>query len=116
MLEGFVCLAMSLPSNWLLADSGVPAFFCQGSCLAVRVAISNVVKPCLLGASMCESKPSVLNGQSELLADSALSRFEVGDVVIQEPTREVGCKNVRRLVAVHANMRSQFSLLQLACS
>lgn len=37
--------------------------------------------------------------------------FEVGDVVIQEPTREVGCKNVRRLVAVHCNMRSQFSLL-----
>jgi len=37
--------------------------------------------------------------------------FEVGDVVVQEPTREVGCRNVRRLVAVHANMRSQFSLL-----
>ncbi|CAJ1461948.1 unnamed protein product [Effrenium voratum] len=37
--------------------------------------------------------------------------FEVGDVVVQEPTKEVGCKNVRRLVAVHCNMRSQFSLL-----
>lgn len=37
--------------------------------------------------------------------------FEVGDVVIQEPTREVGCRNVRRVAAVHAAMRSQFSIL-----
>jgi len=37
--------------------------------------------------------------------------FEVGDVVVQEPTREVGCKNVRRMAAVHATVKSQFSIL-----
>jgi len=37
--------------------------------------------------------------------------FEVGDVVIQEPTREVGCKNVRRVAALHANTKSQFAII-----
>jgi len=37
--------------------------------------------------------------------------FEVGDCVIQEPTREVGCKNVRRVAALHANTKSQFAVI-----
>ncbi|OLP92015.1 putative phenylalanine--tRNA ligase beta subunit [Symbiodinium microadriaticum] len=61
-------------------------------------------------------RTSMMPGILKTLANSKqlpppIKLFEVGDVVIQEPTREVGCKNVRRLVAVHANMRSQFSLL-----
>jgi len=41
--------------------------------------------------------------------------FEVGDVVLQEPKGEVGCKNVRRLCAIHANSRSQFGLMHGVC-
>jgi len=37
--------------------------------------------------------------------------FEVGDCVIQEPSREVGCKNVRRVAALHANTKSQFAVI-----
>merc|ERR1719188_2384737 len=36
--------------------------------------------------------------------------FEVGDVVIQEPTREVGSKNVRRIAVVSCNTKSAFSV------
>jgi phenylalanyl-tRNA synthetase beta chain len=34
--------------------------------------------------------------------------FEISDVVIQEPTREVGCKNVRRVCMVHAGQKAEF--------
>merc|ERR1712032_513976 len=37
--------------------------------------------------------------------------FEVGDCVVQEPTREVGCKNVRRVAALYANTKSQFAVI-----
>lgn len=37
--------------------------------------------------------------------------FEVGDIVIQEPTMEVGAKNVRRVCAIHAGQTSEFSKL-----
>lgn len=37
--------------------------------------------------------------------------FECGDVVIQEPTREVGSRNVRRIGALHTALTSQFSLM-----
>lgn len=37
--------------------------------------------------------------------------FEVGDVVVQDPTREVGCRNVRRVTAIQASMKSQFAVM-----
>mmetsp|Transcript_37287 Transcript_37287/g.98269 ORF Transcript_37287/g.98269 Transcript_37287/m.98269 type:complete len:629 (-) Transcript_37287:126-2012(-) len=37
--------------------------------------------------------------------------FEAGDVVIQEPTKEVGSKNVRRVAALYASTKSAFSVL-----
>lgn len=36
--------------------------------------------------------------------------FEVADVVVPEPTREVGCKNVRRVCVVHVNHTAQFEV------
>lgn len=61
-------------------------------------------------------RTSVLPGILKTLANNKqlpppIRLFEVGDVVIQEPTMEVGCKNVRRLCAVHSSTRSQFSLM-----
>eukprot|EP00931_Biecheleriopsis_adriatica_P023818 TRINITY_DN1496_c0_g1_i2.p1 TRINITY_DN1496_c0_g1~~TRINITY_DN1496_c0_g1_i2.p1 ORF type:complete len:630 (-),score=158.80 TRINITY_DN1496_c0_g1_i2:68-1957(-) len=61
-------------------------------------------------------RTSVVPGLLKTLAHSKqlpppIRLFEVGDVVIQEPTAEVGCKNVRRLSCVHANTRSQFALM-----
>eukprot|EP00933_Yihiella_yeosuensis_P030614 TRINITY_DN24237_c0_g1_i1.p1 TRINITY_DN24237_c0_g1~~TRINITY_DN24237_c0_g1_i1.p1 ORF type:complete len:629 (-),score=136.45 TRINITY_DN24237_c0_g1_i1:88-1974(-) len=37
--------------------------------------------------------------------------FEVGDIVVQDPTKDVGSRNVRRIVAVHAAPKSQFALM-----
>jgi len=37
--------------------------------------------------------------------------FEAGDVVIQEPTKEVGARNVRRIGALHSAYTSQFSVM-----
>lgn len=37
--------------------------------------------------------------------------FEVGDVVLQEPTKEVGCRNVRRVAALYSSTKSAFSVL-----
>mmetsp|Transcript_32995 Transcript_32995/g.83761 ORF Transcript_32995/g.83761 Transcript_32995/m.83761 type:complete len:629 (-) Transcript_32995:143-2029(-) len=37
--------------------------------------------------------------------------FEAGDVVIQEPTREVGSRNVRRVAALYSSTKSAFSVL-----
>jgi len=37
--------------------------------------------------------------------------FEVGDVVIQEPTKEVGSRNVRRIAALFSSTKSAFSVL-----
>uniref|UniRef100_A0A7S1S4A0 phenylalanine--tRNA ligase n=1 Tax=Alexandrium catenella TaxID=2925 RepID=A0A7S1S4A0_ALECA len=61
-------------------------------------------------------RTSILPGILKTLASNKsqpppIRLFEVGDVVVQEPTREVGCRNVRRLGAVHAAMKSQFSIL-----
>lgn len=36
--------------------------------------------------------------------------FEVGDVVLQEPTRETGSRNVRRVCALNTGMKSNLSL------
>jgi len=36
--------------------------------------------------------------------------FEVADVVVPEPTREVGCKNVRRVCVVHVSHTAQFEV------
>jgi len=38
-----------------------------------------------------------------------LKIFEVGDVVVQEPTKEVGSMNVRRVAALYASTKSNFS-------
>lgn len=37
--------------------------------------------------------------------------FEVGDVVVQDPTREVGSRNVRRVAGLYSDMKSNFSVL-----
>lgn len=37
--------------------------------------------------------------------------FEVGDVVLQDPTREVRSKNVRRIGAIHSDTKTQLHLL-----
>jgi len=37
--------------------------------------------------------------------------FEVGDVVVQEPTKEVGSRNVRRVAALYSSTKSAFSVL-----
>merc|ERR1712151_183764 len=37
--------------------------------------------------------------------------FEAGDVVIQDPTKEVSSKNVRRVAALHTALTSQFSIM-----
>merc|ERR1719329_1912371 len=37
--------------------------------------------------------------------------FEVGDVVLQEPTMEVGARNFRRVCAIHAGHTAEFSKL-----
>merc|ERR1719401_1704920 len=37
--------------------------------------------------------------------------FEVGDVVVQEPTKEVGSKNVRRIAALSCATKSAFSVM-----
>jgi len=49
-------------------------------------------------------------GQNKHLERPVCS-FEVGDVVVQEPTREVGCRNVRRVGAVYSCMKGAFSLV-----
>mmetsp|Transcript_43993 Transcript_43993/g.113713 ORF Transcript_43993/g.113713 Transcript_43993/m.113713 type:complete len:630 (-) Transcript_43993:171-2060(-) len=61
-------------------------------------------------------RTSVLPGLMKTLAcnkDQALPirLFEVGDVVVQEPTKEVGSKNVRRVAAVYSAAKSAFSVL-----
>mmetsp|Transcript_4719 Transcript_4719/g.13781 ORF Transcript_4719/g.13781 Transcript_4719/m.13781 type:complete len:630 (-) Transcript_4719:124-2013(-) len=61
-------------------------------------------------------RTSVLPGLLKTLASNKgqelpIRLFEVGDAVLQEPTREVGSKNVRRVAACHAASVSQFSLL-----
>lgn len=37
--------------------------------------------------------------------------FEIGDVVIQEPTRETGSKNQRRVCAMHSGLTSGFEII-----
>lgn len=37
--------------------------------------------------------------------------FEIGDVVIQDPTRETGSKNQRRVCALHAGLTSGFEII-----
>lgn len=37
--------------------------------------------------------------------------FEVGDIVVQEPTMEVGAKNIRRVCAINAGHTAEFSKL-----
>merc|ERR1712232_614243 len=37
--------------------------------------------------------------------------FEIGDVVVQEPTLEVGAKNVRRACVMQADTKSNFQAL-----
>jgi len=61
-------------------------------------------------------RTSVLPGVLKTLANNKelpppIKLFEVGDVVVLEPTREVGCKNVRRLCAVYAAMKTNFGML-----
>lgn len=61
-------------------------------------------------------RTSVLPGILKTLANNKelpppIKLFEVGDVVIQEPTREVGCRNVRRVCAIIASTKTAFGLL-----
>mmetsp|Transcript_58316 Transcript_58316/g.94342 ORF Transcript_58316/g.94342 Transcript_58316/m.94342 type:complete len:629 (+) Transcript_58316:88-1974(+) len=61
-------------------------------------------------------RTSMLPGILKCLANNKqlpppIRLFEVGDVVIQEPTQEVGCRNVRRLACTHTSTRSQFALM-----
>mmetsp|Transcript_14934 Transcript_14934/g.34034 ORF Transcript_14934/g.34034 Transcript_14934/m.34034 type:complete len:630 (+) Transcript_14934:77-1966(+) len=61
-------------------------------------------------------RTSLLPGVLKTLASNKknpipLKIFEVGDVVVQEPTREVGARNVRRIAAVNASTTGQFSQL-----
>merc|ERR1712139_722285 len=37
--------------------------------------------------------------------------FEIGDVIVQEPTRETGSKNIRRVCAMNAANTAQFSMM-----
>jgi len=61
-------------------------------------------------------RTSLLPGILKTLASNKgqelpLKIFEVSDVVVQDPSREVGCKNVRRVAALHASTRSAFSVI-----
>jgi phenylalanyl-tRNA synthetase beta chain len=61
-------------------------------------------------------RTSILPGVLKTLANNKemsppIKLFEVGDVVVQEPTREVGCKNVRRICAIFASMKTNFGML-----
>jgi phenylalanyl-tRNA synthetase beta chain len=61
-------------------------------------------------------RTSMLPGILKCLASNKemklpIKLFEVGDVVIREPTREVGSRNVRRLAAVFASGKTQFALM-----
>merc|ERR1719310_2213221 len=52
-------------------------------------------------------RTTLLGGVLKCLANNKhlpipIKIFEVGDVVIQEPTEEVGAKNIRRLCAINA--------------
>lgn len=60
-------------------------------------------------------RTSMLPGLLKTLANAKanptpIKLFEVGDVVIQEPTKETGSRNVRRVCAVHASSKSNFQL------
>mmetsp|Transcript_53436 Transcript_53436/g.84794 ORF Transcript_53436/g.84794 Transcript_53436/m.84794 type:complete len:634 (+) Transcript_53436:71-1972(+) len=37
--------------------------------------------------------------------------FEIGDIVVQDPTMEVGARNVRRICAIHAGQTAEFAKL-----
>merc|ERR1719265_1462403 len=61
-------------------------------------------------------RTTLLGGVLKCLANNKhltqpIKIFEVGDVVIQEPTMEVGARNVRRVCAIHAGQTAEFSKL-----
>jgi phenylalanyl-tRNA synthetase beta chain len=61
-------------------------------------------------------RTSMLPGILKCLASNKEMRlpiklFEVGDVVVREPSREVGCRNVRRVAAVFTSNTTQFALM-----
>merc|ERR1719210_746815 len=62
------------------------------------------------------ARTSILPGVLKTLANNKelptpITLFEVGDVVLHEPTREVRSKNVRRIGAVHCDTKTQLHLL-----
>lgn len=61
-------------------------------------------------------RTSVLPGVLKTLSNSKhnpppIRLFELGDILVQEPTKETGSRNVRRICAVNANTKSQFHFL-----
>jgi len=88
------------------------------------VARPHEYSPCLTAVSIQNPKTkdfeivrtSVLPGMLKTLASNKhcpppIKLFEVGDIVIQEPTRETGSRNVRRIAAVHAAAKSSLAML-----
>merc|ERR1719440_1655086 len=61
-------------------------------------------------------RTTLLGGVLKCLANNKhlpmpIKIFEVGDVVVQEPTMEVGARNVRRICAINAGQTAEFSKL-----
>lgn len=61
-------------------------------------------------------RTTLLGGVLKCLANNKhlpmpIKIFEVGDIVIQEPTMEVGARNIRRVCAINAGQTAEFSKL-----